>query len=106
MGQEAGVHEVRRSQKWTAAAKLQPTILTPDRLLARLGIFQAHCTACGFLRHERDDGFLVAERELARLARHGDQAELLVGVTAGGAHKDAFSRLQLARCQATGTERV
>ena len=33
MGQEASVHEVRRSQKWTAAAELQPTFLKSDRLL-------------------------------------------------------------------------
>ena len=33
MGQKAGVHEVRRSQKWTAAAELQPTIPKSDRLL-------------------------------------------------------------------------
>ena len=36
MGQKAGVHEVRRSQKWTAAAELQPTIPKPDRLLGRV----------------------------------------------------------------------
>ncbi len=35
MGQKAGVHEVRRSQKWTAAAKLQPTIPKSDRRLDR-----------------------------------------------------------------------
>ena len=34
MGQETGVHEVRRSQKWTAAVDLQPTLPKSDRLLA------------------------------------------------------------------------
>ena len=33
MGQEAGVLGARRSQKWTAAAKLQPTFPKSDRLL-------------------------------------------------------------------------
>ena len=33
MGQKAGVLGERRSQKWTAAAKLQPTFPKPDRLL-------------------------------------------------------------------------
>jgi polyisoprenoid-binding protein YceI len=34
MGQKAGVHEVRRSQKWDAAVNLQPTLPKSDRLLA------------------------------------------------------------------------
>ena len=33
MGQKAGVLGERRSQKWTAAAKLQPTFPKSDRLL-------------------------------------------------------------------------
>ena len=33
MGQKDGVLEERRSQKWTAAADLQPTISKSDRLL-------------------------------------------------------------------------
>jgi len=33
MGQEDGVLDERRSQKWTAAAELQPTISKSDRLL-------------------------------------------------------------------------
>ena len=33
MGQKDGVHEVRRSQKWTAAVGLQPAIPKSDRLL-------------------------------------------------------------------------
>ena len=35
MGQTAGVLGERRSQKWNAAAKLQPTFPKPDRLLVR-----------------------------------------------------------------------
>ena len=34
MGQKDGVLEERQSQKWTAAADLQPTISKSDRLLA------------------------------------------------------------------------
>jgi hypothetical protein len=33
MGQKDGVLEERRSQKWTAAVHLQPTISKSDRLL-------------------------------------------------------------------------
>ena len=38
MGQEDGVLEERRSQKWTAAADLQPTISKSDRLLGHTAI--------------------------------------------------------------------
>jgi hypothetical protein len=43
MGQKGGVLDERRSQKWTAAVNLQPTIPRSNRLLAK-----EKATGCGF----------------------------------------------------------
>ncbi|MFZ3124763.1 MAG: hypothetical protein WA129_06570 [Acidovorax sp.] len=46
MGQKDGVLEERRSQKWTAAADLQPTISKSDSLLAIFGRIASLQIAC------------------------------------------------------------
>ncbi len=78
MGQKAGVHEVQRSQKWTAAAKLQPTIPKSDRLLGTrvpvAVLFEN--LADGLTLDEIIDAYPALSRETALLALQQAQALL------------------------------